>query len=294
MDQEFSYYPGCSLHGTAQEYDASTRAACELLGFGLRELEDWSCCGASSAHSVDRDLSALLPARNLALAAESDRELLIPCAACYGRSKSAQAALVDDPRLRAAFAGTYGREYPGPVRIRSVLDLLANPEILSRIRGRVRKPLSGLKAACYYGCLLMRPPKVTGAEDYEAPESMDRVLAALGGTPVPWSYKTDCCGGGLTLGRPDLVGKLIDKLLTRAIEAEAEALVTACPMCQGNLDMRQREAALALGRDYSLPVFYISELTALALGYSQADAWWRKHLTDPRPLLRALGLSHSS
>ncbi|MBI3945104.1 MAG: CoB--CoM heterodisulfide reductase iron-sulfur subunit B family protein [Armatimonadetes bacterium] len=285
MDQVLSYYPGCSLHGTASEYDASTRAVCELLGIRLEELEDWNCCGASSAHAVDHELSVLLPARNIALAAKADKDLFIPCAACYGRSKVAQAAMTEDAGLRAKFGEAVGMEYRDGVAIRSMLDLLADPDVLQRIRAGVKRPLRGLKVACYYGCLLVRPPKITGAADYEAPETMDRVVEALGGTAVPWSYKTDCCGGGLVLGRPDVVGRLIDRLMTRAVEAGAAALVTACPMCQGNLDTRQKDAAQALGRDYQLPIFYISELIGLAMGHPKPEAWWKKHLVDPRPLL---------
>lgn len=288
MDQVLSYYPGCSLHGTASEYDASTRAMCNLLGIRLEELKDWNCCGASSAHVVEHEWGVLLPARNIALAAKTGRDLFIPCAACYGRSKRAQVTLASDADLRARFAEVMGMDYANGVALRSMLDFLADPEVFRRIRLGVKRPLHGLKVACYYGCLLVRPPKVTGVADYEAPETLDRVVEAIGGTAVPWAYKTDCCGGGLVLGRPDAVHRLVDRLLTRASEAGAEALVTACPMCQGNLDMRQKEAARSLGRDYHLPIFYISELVALALGHPKPEAWWKKHLVDPRPVLARL------
>ncbi len=287
MDRNLSYYPGCSLHGTAEEYDASTREICALLGVGLHELDDWNCCGASSAHVLSKEASVLMPARNLALAGREGKDLLVPCAACYGRSKAAQAALEEDASLRDKFGETFAEDPPAKVSIVSLLDVLAEPAMLHRIQEQVKKPLAGLKTVCYYGCLLVRPPRVTGAANYEAPESMDHVLTAVGATPLPWSYKTDCCGGGLAIGRSDLVAKLVDDLLMQAIDAGAEALVTACPMCQGNLDTRQQEARQAFERDYELPIFYISELVGLALGHPGVDAWWRKHLLDPRPLLRA-------
>ncbi len=290
MDKAFSYFPGCSLHATAQEYDASTRATCALLDIGLRELNDWNCCGASSAHALDRGLATLLPARNLAIAAKAGQPLLIPCAACYGRSAAAQAALGEDESKRDAFADQFGFPYPGKVSLLSLLDVLSERQALSELRAKVRKPLTGLKTVCYYGCLLVRPPKVTGASNCEDPQSMDEVVSALGATAVPWAYKTDCCGSSLTLGRTDAVVKMVDRLLARAIEAGAEAIVTACPMCQGNLDMRQEEAAKAAGRQARLPIFYVSELAALALGHEKTGAWWKKHLVDPRPLLRGLGL----
>jgi heterodisulfide reductase subunit B len=290
MTRDLSYYPGCSLHGSAEEYDASTQAVCDLLDIRLQELDDWNCCGASSAHGFDHDVSVMLPARNLALAARIGKDVLIPCAACYGRTKASQKALREDARFKESFAGQFGIDYSSDLPLLSLPELLTDPEVLELVQQRVKKPLAGLKAVCYYGCLLMRPPNVTGARNYETPEMMDQVFAALGGTPVPWSYKTECCGGGLALGRPDIVMKLTDKLCLQAQAAGAEAFVTACPMCQGNLDMRQQEAAKAFDRNYNLPVFYLSELAALSLGYPRSEAWWKKHLIDPRPLLREKGL----
>ncbi|NCO36446.1 MAG: disulfide reductase [Armatimonadetes bacterium] len=290
MNRELSYYPGCSLHGSAREYDHSTRALCEMLDIHLQELDDWSCCGASSAHAFDRDASVMLPARNLAIAAQQGKDVLIPCAACYGRTKAAQKSLAEDAGLQHKYAEQFGSNVPVSVPLLNLPELLSDPDMVEALKQRVRKPLTGLRAVCYYGCLLMRPPSVTQVENYETPETMERVFAALGGTPVPWSYKTECCGGGLVLGRPDIVNKLVDTLCLQAEEAGAEAFITACPMCQGNLDMRQKDAAAAFGRDYSLPVFYISELAALALGYARSNGWWRKHLVNPRPLLREKGL----
>jgi len=261
-----------------------------MLDIHLDELKDWNCCGASSAHVYDHDVSVLLPARNLAIAAERGRQLLIPCAACYGRTKFAQRRLAEDPRLRAEYRKQFASDPPDGLPLVNLVELLSEADVLAMIKSRVRQPLRGLKAVCYYGCLLLRPPRVTGAENYENPGMMESVFAALGGTPVEWSYKTECCGGGLTLGRVDVVRKLVDILCSHAQEAGAEAIVTACPMCQGNLDMRQKEAAAEFSRDYHLPVFYLSELAALALGYPKSKAWWRKHLVDPRPLLQEKGL----
>jgi heterodisulfide reductase subunit B len=288
---DLSYFPGCSLHSTAREYDDSTRAVCGMLGIHLTELGDWNCCGSTSAHSVNQELALLLPARNLMLAQQSGRDLMIPCAACFARSKTAAHRLSHDAQARAGAADLFGAEYENRLQVKHLLDVLADEAILAQLAEKVQNPLLGLPVVCYYGCLLVRPPKVTGATDYENPTSMDRIMEILGGKPLDWSYKTDCCGGSLVLTRADVVEKLTDRLLTHAAAAGAEAIVTACSMCQANLDLRQKETAAKFGKDYHLPVFYISELVALAMGHPGTSAWWGKHLTDPRGVLRARRLA---
>ncbi len=281
---ELSYFPGCSLHATAREYDESVRAVCARAGIALRELDDWNCCGSTSAHSLDPDLARALPERNLRIAEEAGLDLMIPCAACYGRSKVAEFHL----RGRR----TSGEEtfYSGRVGVNHLLDVLIAPETFSRLSGQIVRPLTGMKVVCYYGCLTVRPPKVTGAANPESPESMDRLVALTGATALPWSFKTDCCGASLTLTRPDVALRMIDRLLGMAEEAGADGIVVACSMCHANLDVRQREAAALSGRTKSLPVFYISELLCLAMGATEAGGWWGRHLTDPVDLLHSHGL----
>lgn len=287
---ELLYYPGCSLHSTAREYDESTHAICEMLNIQLEELEDWNCCGATPAHAVNRELALLLPARNLLLAQGQGRDLLVPCAACYARSRAAQVDLEQHDEARQKVEETFGQRYMGQFQILSMLDLFSHGQVLDQMERNVINPLGGLRVACYYGCLLVRPPRVTGVADYEWPQQMEWVVATLGGEALEWSYKTDCCGGSLVINRPDITIQLIGKIFQAALEAGAECLVTACPLCLSNLDTRQREAAAAANHPYNLPVFYLTELVALALGYPRTYVWWRKHLVDPRPVLRARGL----
>ncbi|MBT4501302.1 MAG: CoB--CoM heterodisulfide reductase iron-sulfur subunit B family protein [Gemmatimonadetes bacterium] len=280
---ELSYFPGCSLHSTASEYDASTRAVCEALEIDLRELEDWNCCGSTSAHSMNAELAKLLPARNLEIAGRAGLDLMIPCAACYSRSKMAEMELAEAGEVAVETSAN------GQIRIDHILDVLAEAEVLDKIRGSVTRKLEGLKAVCYYGCLTVRPPKVTGARNPENPESMDRLVEVTGAEAIPWSYKTDCCGASLTLTRSDVVLKLIDRLLVMAQEAGAECVVVACSMCHANLDARQKEAAAQFGRNYGIPVLYISELLGLAMDVPESSQWWKRHLVDPTGLLSSKG-----
>jgi heterodisulfide reductase subunit B len=272
-----SYYPGCALHGTAREYDESTKAMSALLGLELCELPDWNCCGASSAHVTDDSLAHNLVARNLAIAEKEGRDVVVPCAACYSRLKGGE---------REMEAG--GKKLP--FRILSLLELLVDEDLPDRIKGMIKRPLTGLKMVSYYGCLLVRPPKVTGAKKYENPEEMDRLLSLMGAEMIPWSYKTDCCGGSLVLTRTDIVRRLTRKLFDKALEAGAEAIAVACPLCQSNLDTRQEEISGEAGKKYELPILYFTELIGLSLGHPDAGKWWKRHFVDPTKLLASKGL----
>jgi heterodisulfide reductase subunit B len=272
---QVSYYPGCSLHGTASEYDASTQAVSRLLGVELLELSDWNCCGASSAHSTNESLAYELAARNLAIAEREGKDVVIPCAACYSRLKAAKR---QDQK-----------EGAGEIKILSLLEFLTSRDRMEKMKQLKKRSLAGLKVVCYYGCLLVRPPRVTRSMNYENPQEMDRLMAALGAEAIPWSYKTDCCGASLVLTRTDIVRRLTRKILDGAENAGAEAVVVACPLCQANLDTRQEEISRESGKEYALPVLYFTELIGLALGHGDTGKWWKKHFVDPRRLLAAKG-----
>jgi len=281
---EVSYYPGCSLHGMAAEYDESIRAVCQVFDVALAELDDWNCCGASSAHFMDDDLAVRLSARNMVVAEREERELLVPCAACFQRLKHADKELKEDaPRW-------IDESYEGKAEIYHINDFFDRPGLVDVIKQKVKKPLEGLAGVAYYGCLSQRPPKVTDAPSPENPTSMDHLMRAIGMEVRPWSYKTDCCGASLPLTRPDIVRKLSGDLFDAAVEAGAECLVTDCPMCQSNLDTQQADIEAERGKTYNLPVFYVTELMALAFGDGQAARWWKRHFVDPTPLLQKKGL----
>jgi heterodisulfide reductase subunit B len=180
--------------------------------------------------------------------------------------------------------------YQGNIPIRYALDLFCDEPILEEVKKKRVKPLSGLKVACYYGCLTVRPPKVTGIREYENPQHMDRLMKCLGADPVPWSYKTDCCGASLVMTRTDIVRKLNERLLSMAMEAEVDCLATGCPMCQANLDTRQEELEKETGKKYNLPILYFTELMGLALGHRDTKKWLNRHITNPSKMLRAKGL----
>lgn len=282
---KLSYFPGCSLSSTAKEYDMSAKAVCNALGVELVELKDWVCCGATSAHSTNHKLSIALPSRNLALAQESGLDLAVPCSACYSRVKKADYNMRNDENMRSEVERIVEFKYNGSINVYSLIEAMVSKIGVDTIAQNVKKPLKGLKLVCYYGCLLVRPPEVTCFDNTENPVSLDNVMKALGAEVIPWSYKTDCCGANLGLTSSGVVQGMVGRLLDAAREAGAMAIVTACPLCQSNLEMRRKE------RNTELPAFYFTELVGMALDLPDCNKWLNLHLVNPNPLLQSLTLA---
>ncbi|MEI8033369.1 MAG: heterodisulfide reductase-related iron-sulfur binding cluster [Chlorobiaceae bacterium] len=279
------YYPGCSLDGTAQEYGLSVRKMCDLLGLKLKEIEDWNCCGATSAHATNHKLAVLLPARNQVLAEEQGLDIILaPCAACQNRQVTTRRALMDSPELAEEVRSLTGVTPTGKSQFIGVTQLLEamDPE---EIKKRVKRPLEGLKLACYYGCLLVRPMEEMGFDDTENPLKMEAIVSALGASPVDWAFKIECCGAGLTLAQQDMVEDLTHKIARNAAANGAEAFVVACPLCQANLDMRQGTMIKRFGDIKPMPVYYISELVAIACGADPKDVAVGKHFVPALELI---------
>ncbi len=275
-----AYYPGCSLETSAAEYGLSVAKTAQILGIELQELPDWSCCGATSAHSTSRLLSIALPARNLALAEQEGLDLLAPCAACYNRFRATERRLRRDAGLLRQVAEAIGMEYTATSRTVSVLELLAGSVGLEAIASKVRRPLEGLRPACYYGCYLVRPGEYTGFDDPEYPQSMERIMQALGAEPVAWSHQTECCGASLATTRPEVGLKMAGEILTSAEERGADSIVTACPLCHMNLDMRRGQVQKLLGVNITLPVYYITQLVAVACGETPESVGIDRHFVE--------------
>lgn len=277
---QYTYYPGCSLESLAKEYDQSVRASAEMLDVDLTELEDWNCCGASSGHCTNRELAVALPARNLALAEQQGQDVAVACAACFLRFKQTTHDLRKDSALLEQTSKTIGLPFEAKVEVRHFVDIFAREVGIDVIKQRVKKPLDGMKVVCYYGCYLTRPPDVTQFDDPENPTIMDELLTALGAETLSWTHKVECCGGNLMLSRSDIVSKLVGDIVQAARDAGAEAIITACPLCEANLDTRQPGPE-------TMPAFYFSELLALALGAepSKVKSWMKRHVLSPLSIL---------
>ena len=268
---KYAYFPGCSLESTAWDFDLSTRAVCRRLGIELEEIPNWVCCGSTPAHSSNASLAVALPVLNLQKARTLGHPVMTACASCYARVRTANHLVRNELDERQRAERVTGKPYDGAVEVLHVLDVLVNRFGLEGIRQQIERPLTGLRVACYYGCLLTRPPEVVAFDNAENPTCMDDLAAAAGADPVTWPYKTECCGASLSITQSKVVGRLGRKLLLMARQAGARCIVVACPLCQLNLDLRQSDAA-GLGDDIPpTPVLYITQLLGLALGISAKE-----------------------
>ena len=284
---KYAYFPGCALHSTAKEYDFSTKEVANVLGIELVEIPDWVCCGATPAHITMHLLSLALPVKNLLQAKKmGSYEVVTCCAACFNRLKITNKFMESDPVHRDKVGEIVGEQYKGEVKVRHFLDVLVNVFGLKNLGAKITKRLNGLKEACYYGCLLTRPPEVTQLDDVEEPHLMDDLMGVLGVEPVNWPYKTECCGVSFSLTKTDIVLKLSGDILQMAYDEGAQAIVVACPLCQSNLDLRQPMINKKFKKNFNIPILYFTQLTGLSLGVEPRKLGLDKHIVNPMPLLK--------
>jgi heterodisulfide reductase subunit B len=285
---KFAYFPGCSAESTARDMQASTLAVARALDIDLIELSGWSCCGASAAHQTDPVLAAALPAANLLLAQDMQMGMVANCAACFNRLKTANQTVSTDTKMRQQVAEAIGKEYDGSVKVLHLLEVIFDYVGLNRIKELITHSLNGLKVASYYGCLMIRPQEVMQFDDPENPTSLDRLVEAMGGEAIDWSHKVECCGGGLALSRTDVVIRLTETVLQAAQEVGADCITVSCPMCQVNLDMRQKDIKKHSGRLYDLPIVYITQLLGLCLGATSEEVGLEKLIVPATNLKSAM------
>ena len=286
---KYAYYPGCSLESTAWDFDRSTRAVCRALGIELEEIPDWVCCGSTPAHTTSDSLAVALPVLNLQKAQAISAPVMTACASCYARLRTANHKVRHDALWRNRTERITGSPYEGNVEVHHVLDVLVNHLGPEAIRRKVQRPLAGLRVACYYGCLLSRPPKIVAFDDAEHPRCMEDLLEAVAAEPVEWPLKTECCGAGLSMTHSGVTNRLGHGLLSMAQEAGAQCLAVACPLCQVNLDLRQADARRAHGDFPDVPVLYITQLLGLALGLSPQDVGLQALTVSADSLLAGAG-----
>jgi heterodisulfide reductase subunit B len=274
---DFSYFPGCSLATSAAESNLSMMKSARILGFNLIELKDWNCCGSSSAGTLCKNLALAMAARNLSLA-PPDRPLVAMCPRCLHYLRSAQNCLKDDEETRSRLEEQFGRPLNLDLEIVHFMEILVRYG-LDRLRDKARRDLTGLKFVPYYGCTLARPPRLAKEKYFQG--EMENILVALGAEPVTTGLSYRCCGSFLSATDPEVVTPLVNEIIDSAVASKANCLVTACAMCQLNLEIRGTTKT-------RLPVFHFSEVLALALGAEDYEAWFVRHIVDPRPLVEKL------
>ena len=286
---KYAYYPGCSAHSTARDMHESSVAVAEALGIDLVKPAGWTCCGATAAHQTDRILAASLPAATLIKVQDMGLDMVVNCAACYNRMKMANHEVSTNSAVRDSVSDAIGRDYDGSVKVRHLIEVLLEDVGLDAIGKALKRSLNGLKVACYYGCLLVRPHEVTNFDDPENPTSLDRLVAAMGGESLDWPDKVECCGGGLSMSRTDVVVNLTDAIVGMAKAAGAECIAVSCPMCQINLDMRQQDIEKQTGTCYNVPILYVTQLLGLCLGISPGQLGLKRLMVSPSSVVQAVG-----
>jgi heterodisulfide reductase subunit B len=269
-------YPGCSLTGSAREYNQSVLSLAKAFDIDMDQVPDWNCCGATAAHNLNKDLSLALPARILASAEQHGMsEVVVPCAACFSRLMTTKHELDHDPVCRNRISEIIEADYQGKVQILNVIEFI-DKYIAPKLEAKIKRRFNN-KVACYYGCLLVRPSKILKYDRAEEPQSMDLVMTKLGAEAVQWNRKVECCGAGLTMAKSEIVARLSGTIVEDAQHQGAEAIVVACPMCHANLDMRRKSINSLLGMKIDIPVIYITQAIGWALGMDDKKLEFFRH-----------------
>lgn len=286
---KYAYYPGCSQEGSALDYGKSTGALCAALGIELTEIPSWSCCGSTPAHAVDTELSAALCVRNLDLAAKRGAaQVVTPCPSCLSNLRLAadrMKAPVFRARVNELLDAPAAEELPEAT---SVMQLIGRIYDVDSLAARVTRPLSGLRIAAYYGCLMSRPADVMQFGDPENPTLMETLLTACGAEMVEFPLKTVCCGASFGIPERSLTARNSGRILTLAARLGVDAIAVACPLCQMNLDLRQKQAAKAEDAFFHMPVLYFTQLMGLAMGIAPGHLGLDQLCVSAGPLLRTM------
>jgi len=282
----YAYYPGCSSDATAAGLGISAQAIAKPLDMELIELEDWNCCGSTPYGSLEKLESIAVAARNLALAEKTGLDLVTPCSSCFVTLAEANLHLKEHRQLMSQVneaLAVANLEYNGNVQVRLLLEVLINDITPETIAAKVKRPLSGLKVAPYYGCQEARPNY--GFDNPGFPQSLDRLVESLGADVVPYPLKNHCCGGALVISEEDLALELMHKLLANAVNSGAQCITTPCPLCQTNLDAYQGRVNSKFKTNYNLPILFFTQLMGVALGLNSEDLGLKTNIIPPQKAL---------
>jgi len=286
---QVGYYPGCSLESTAKEFDLSIRAIFGEMDISLKEIPDWNCCGASPAHYLNEELAKALPYRNLVMAEAAGLErVLSPCPACYSHLRHVHEGVEKEPRLLERLQKITGKGYRKSVQSKHLLNFIKEDIGFDRLKHSMKTTLNKLKVVSYYGCLTRLPG--VNLDDVENPVMMDEIVEVLGGEPLNWSHKTECCGASLSVTRTEIALRLVRAILEAAQERGADCIAVVCPLCQSNLDTRQNDINKAHGTNYHLPILYLSQLIGLTQRLGTTSLGLDRLIITPKALLLEKGI----
>jgi len=287
---DYLYFPGCTLYTKAKNFDQTARTCSRLLGFELKELTNWTCCGATFPLATDNVMALLPPTRILANAREEGAVLTTLCAICFNVIKRTNRVIQGDEEKRNKINSFIEKNYQGDLRILHYLEILKKEIGFSQLKEKVKKNLAGLKAAAYYGCMLLRPFDEMEFDDKERPTIFEEFLETLGAKAVDFPFKIECCGSFQSVGSPDVATECAYKILGSAIKNNAEVIVSTCPMCTFNIDHKQADIKQKHLDFKTIPVLYFTQILGLAMGVEAETLGFEQNAVDPLPLLKGKGL----
>jgi heterodisulfide reductase subunit B len=286
------YYPGCTLNTVAKHFDASAKESGLKLGFEMEETPQWNCCGASFPLTPDNTMGLAAAAKVLAEVRKEGDTVTTLCSVCYNVLKRTNGVIRGDKERRGVINDFIEEDYDGSLDVIHYLEVLRDRVGFEKVKGAVKRPLTGIKAGAYYGCMLRRPFEDMGIDDSEAPTILEDTLTALGSEAVDFPDKIECCGSHLALGRDneEIVTTLSGRVMTSAVGCGAELIVTSCPLCQYNLEMSQDKVAAVTAGYTPVPIVYFTQVLGLALGQAEDGLGFDKNKWDARPLLKEKGI----
>ena len=286
---KYAFYPGCAVHSSSKEYGDSAKAACKVLDVDLVEVPDWNCCGAIDAvPSYKPQYSLALAARNLALAEKMQTDVVTLCSACYFTLARTNKLFKENAEAKAKITealASVGLSYSGNVKVRHLLEVLLSDVGLEKIKAKVKVPLNSFNVASYYGCLLVRPLDLTNFDDPEHPTRMDELVETLGASKVEYYSKTRCCGASLGVTDEKVMLELSKRILLDAKNAGANCVITACPLCQFNLDAKQKDIESKFALKIGLPILHFTQLMGLAFGIDAKELGLNRNVVSPNRIL---------
>lgn len=266
---EYQYFPGCSMEAIAKPYELSIKAVFRVLGINLKEVENWNCCGSTPFISTDKDSAEALINRNIGLIEKSDKDVVIACSSCFKMLKAGSKK----------------------VKVRHILDIIANDVGCDRIARHVKVPLKNISVAPYYGCCTVRPKP--SFDDEEDPQSMDMILKVLGANVPDYEFKAFCCGGTLMIIDEKPASMLISNILGMAEERKADCIATPCPLCHMNLDKYQDAVNKSTGKNHHIPIFFFTQLMGLSFGLSPKELglqgkWFETNFVSTKNVIKKI------
>ena len=289
---KFALFTGCVAKGATRELMLATIKSAQALGIDFVEMKSAACCGAGVVSEKNPVLTDAINARTFALAEEQGLDLITICSTCQGNLKKSECHLDGDEQYKSKINHVLkdgGHQYEGgKIKIKHFSNILATPEGKALLKSKIKRPLTGLKAAGFYGCYVLRPSELSEYEDPDNPKELEELFEILGATPVYYPSRIKCCGFPIIMMNKEASHAMAGNALAEAVEEGADCVVTGCPLCHLSLDSYQPEIPILQEKHYSIPILHLPQLVALALGFSPDEIGMDRHIVSTAGLDKIL------